>query len=140
MAVSHGGFELLEHTADLGIRAWGSSLPEAFEQAARALAHVMGVRVRGPGSRRVVRLSAGDAAGLLVALLNELLFIHEAQGEGFVAVDVIALSEDTLVAEVEVAPEPERPIGVPVKAATYHQVAVERRPDGLTEVRVYVDV
>ena len=140
MARSDGGFELLEHTADLGIRAWGGSLPEAFEQAARGLAHVMGVRVPGPGTRRVVRLTADDSAGLLIAFLNELLFIHETQAEGFVAVDVIGLSEDTLVAEVEVASQPERPVGVPVKAATDHEVAVERRPDGLVEVRVYVDV
>jgi Archease protein family (MTH1598/TM1083) len=32
------GYELLEHTADLGIRAWAPTAPEAFEHAARALA------------------------------------------------------------------------------------------------------
>ena len=140
MTGSGGGFEFLEHTADLGIRAWGGSTPEAFEQAARGLAEVMGLRVPGPGTRRVVRLRADDTAGLLVGFLNELLFIHETQSEGFVAVDVIGLSEDNLVAEIEVAPQPEAADGVVVKAATYHEVAVERRPDGVVEARVYLDV
>jgi protein archease len=138
--VTDQGFELLEHTADIGIRAWGGSFPEALEQAARALAELMGLRVAGPGTRDVVRVSAEDRAGLLVALLNELLFVHEARSVGFVEVDVIGVSDTDLVAEVETAPEPEAPVGLHVKAATYHQVAVERRPDGVVEARVYLDV
>jgi SHS2 domain-containing protein len=137
---SGGGFEVLEHTADLGIRAWGGSTPEAFEQAARGLSEVMGLHVPGPGTRRVLTLKADDVEGLLVGLLNELLFIHETRSEGFVAVDVIGLSEDNLVAEIEVAPQPDAPDGLMVKAATYHEVAVGRRPDGVVEARVYLDV
>lgn len=134
------GFELLEHTADVGIRAWGPNASEAFAQAALALAELMGVRVRGPGKRRTVRASAEDRPGLLVAFLDELVWIHESELAGFVAVDVIGLSEHGLVAEVETAPPPAEPAGVGVKAATYHQLAVETRPDGAVEVRVYLDV
>jgi SHS2 domain-containing protein len=44
------GFELLEHTADVGIRARGGSLEEAFEQATEGLAEVLGARLpSGPG-------------------------------------------------------------------------------------------
>lgn len=138
--MSESGYELLEHTADLGIRAWGPTMPEAFEQATHALAEIMGLRVPGPGGRDVLRVSADDHGGLLVALLNELLWIHEARSVGFVEVDVIGLSETDLVAEVESAPAPETPDGLHVKAATYHQLAVERGPDGVVEARVYLDV
>jgi SHS2 domain-containing protein len=134
------GFELLEHTADVGIRAWGSTAPEAFTQAALALAELMGVRAPGPGRRRTVRVSAGDAPGVLVALLNEMVWIHESELVGFVAVDVIGLSEHDLVAEVETATPPEGAAGLGVKAATYHQLAVEPRPEGGVEVRVFLDV
>jgi len=134
------GYELLEHTADVGIRAWGSNANDAFEQAALALAELMGIHVPGPGKRRPVRAEAEDPPGLLVALLDELLGIHETTLVGFVAVDVIALSEHQLVAEVETAPLPADPVGVAVKAATYHQLAVQRRDDGGVEVRVYLDV
>jgi SHS2 domain-containing protein len=134
------GFELLEHTADLGIRAWGTTAPEAFGQAARALVEVMGIRVDAPGRRRVVKASAQDPAGVLVAFLNELIWFHETESVGFAAIDVIALSDSGLVAEVEAAPLPEAAVGIGVKAATYHQVRVERRPGVGVEVHVFLDV
>lgn len=140
MTAPAAGFELLEHTADVGIRAWGPTAPEAFSQAALALAELLGARVPGPGARRRIRLHAEDRAGLLVALLDELVGLHEVECVGLVAADVIGLSERSLVAEVETAPLPAEPAGVGVKAATYHQLAVERRPDGLVEARVYLDV
>jgi SHS2 domain-containing protein len=43
-----GGFELLEHTADVGIRARGATLAEAFEQATLGLAEVLGAMRPGP--------------------------------------------------------------------------------------------
>ena len=47
------GFELLEHTADVGIRARGATLEEAFEQATLGLAVVLGALMAGgSGGRR----------------------------------------------------------------------------------------
>lgn len=134
------GFELLEHTADVGIRAWGPDAPEAFTQAALALAELMGVRVPGPGARRRIHVAARDRPGVLVALLDELLWIHESEGVGFVALDVIGLSERDLVGELETAPAPADPAGIGVKAATYHQLAIEPRTGGGVEARVFLDV
>jgi len=137
---SDGGFELLEHTADVGIHAWAAAPPEAFEQAARGLAEIMGVRVPGPGRRCPLTVRADDRAGLLVAFLNELIWLHETQSKGFAAIDVIAVSPCDLVAEIELAPLPETPEGVGVKAATYHQLRVEPRPGGGIDVWVFLDV
>ncbi|HEU4356648.1 MAG TPA: archease [Actinomycetota bacterium] len=134
------GFELLEHTADIGIRAWGPDASGALTQAALALAELMAIRIPGPGSRRRVHVSARDLPGLLVALIDELLWIHESEGVGFVGLDVIGLSERNLVAEVETAPAPADPAGIGVKAATYHQLAIEPRADGGVEACVFLDV
>jgi SHS2 domain-containing protein len=134
------GFELLEHTADVGIRAFGSDVAEAFEQAARGLAELMGVGVPGPGERRLVRVEGEDEEDLLVGFLNELLYLHESELAGFAQVRILGVSERAVEAEVELVPLREPGSGVAVKAVTYHQVAVERRPDGTVEVRVYVDV
>jgi SHS2 domain-containing protein len=134
------GFELLEHTADVGIRAWGASLAEAFTQAALGLAELMGVRVPGPGERRRLRVEGEDEEELLVGFLNELLYVHETELAGFCSVRVLEVGGGAVEAEVELVPLREPGAGVAVKAATYHQVAVERRPDGTVEVRVFVDV
>jgi SHS2 domain-containing protein len=124
----------------VGIHAWGPTAPEAFEHAARGLAELMGARVPGPGRRRLVTVRAEDRASLLVEFLNELIFLHETRSQGFAAIDVIAVSPSDLVAEVELAPLPEEPLGIGVKAATYHQLEVEPLPGGGMDARVFVDV
>jgi SHS2 domain-containing protein len=134
------GFEVLEHTADIGIRAWGRTTPEVFERAAWALVDVMGVRVEGSGSRRTVEVRAEDAAALLVGFLNELIWLHESGSEGFAAIGVVSVTAQDLVAEVELAPIPSDAAGLGVKAATYHQVRVDPREGGGVEAVVYLDV
>jgi SHS2 domain-containing protein len=114
--------------------------PEAFEHAARALAEIMGVAVPGPGTRRTVQVSATDEPGVLVAFLNELIWLHEAESVGFAEIDVIAASDQDLIGEVETVTLREAPRGLGVKAATYHQLEVRRRSGAGVEVRVFLDV
>lgn len=135
-----GGFEVLEHTADVGIRAWGPTLAEALEQAARGLVELLGARAEGPGEARRLAVEADDPGALAVELLNELLFLHETEEAGFAGVRVVGADGRRAEVEVELAPLPGEPEGTAVKAATYHRLAVERRPDGAVEIRVYLDV
>ena len=134
------GYEILEHTADLGIRAWGPSIEKSFEQAAWGLIDVIGIRAEGQAGKRTIRATGSDAPALLVDFLNELVFLYETEGLGVSAIKVTRLSDTELEAELSVLPLPGQPEGVGVKAATYHRLAVERRADGGAEVRVYVDV
>ncbi len=39
--MSERGFETFDHTADIGIRAWGNEFSEIFEEAAKALFSVI---------------------------------------------------------------------------------------------------
>lgn len=76
------GYELTEHTADVGVRAWGPSLEAVFEQAALALVSLMyepdAVEER---NRYSLQVEADDAELLLAAWLNEVLYrvdgLHE---------------------------------------------------------------
>jgi len=64
-----GGFELLEHTADIGIRARGASLEEVFEHASEGLAEVMGARAPGPpesGEVVAMKVATDDPGKLLI--------------------------------------------------------------------------
>ena len=133
------GYSILEHTADLGIRSWGATREEAFEQAARGLIDVMGARARRPGVARSVKVSSTDAAAALVDFLNELIVLHEIEEVGFGRVRVSRVSDSELEADVEVAPLDGRADGTTVKAATYHQLEV-LEGSGRVEARVYLDV
>jgi SHS2 domain-containing protein len=138
--VTRAGFDLLEHQADVGVRAWGETLEETFEQAAWAVADVLGVRATGPGTRRTVRVTGTDVACVLVDFLNDLLLLHETENMGFATIRVLSVTGTELEARVELVPIVDAPEGLPVKAATFHQLQVERRPDGSIEARVYLDV
>lgn len=134
------GYELLEHTADVGIRSWGPTPETAFERAAWALVDLLDIRGEGTGEARTIVASSGDAPGLLVDLLNELIFVHETEDVAVSGVRVVRLTDESLEAEVETVPLARRPEGTVVKAATYHRVRVDQSPDGRTETQVFLDV
>ena len=159
------GFELLEHTADIGLRAVGRSLAELFQNAAWGLAEVLdadrsprdgqGRRVAGGGPPRSSRRRASGGAGvnsrhislrgatdieaLLVDWLNELIVLTE-EGRSCVAgLHVQEVSEEGLQADVLLIDCDPPPEGTELKAATYHQLSVRQTDDGWVAV-VYFDV
>jgi len=132
------GHELLEHTADLGLRAWGPTLEEAVAEAIVGLAELMGARAAGSGRPLSLRAEGADDGSRFVGLLNEVVFVVETEAVA-VAAARVRREGQALVAELEVVElEPEAE-GMGVKAATYHQLAVDEGPEG-AEVRVYLDV
>jgi len=133
------GYQIIEHTADLGVRAWGPTLEAAFEQAAWALVDLLDIRSTGEGTRRRLTLSGADAGSLLVDFLNELVFLCETEEVAVSDVTVRRVSDSELDAELSLGPLTSRSEGVVVKAATYHRLRVAR-DDGHVEVRVFLDV
>jgi SHS2 domain-containing protein len=133
------GFELLEHTADVGIRARGPSLEAVFEQATLGLAEVLGAWRRGPGEPAEVAVGPGDPGGVLVDWLQEVLWLHESRQAALTGVRVDRAGEAGAAGQVGLA-GPGGPFdGTPVKAVTYHQLRVARDgPGWLAEV--YLDV
>jgi SHS2 domain-containing protein len=131
-------YEELDHTADWAFRVQAPTLPELFVRAARAtyaLAHV--TLAPGPRVERAVTLEALDAEGLLVAWLNELLWLWERDELAFDEFAIDALTPTTLAARVRGAPAAEW--GKYIKAATYHDLAIRRTAEGY-EVTVVLDV
>ena len=136
------GFEIFPLTADKGIRAWGRDLAELFVSAARGLWSLMVE----PGTVRRVRMlpvevEAADRETLLVAWLNELLYLHEA--EEFVMADcsILSMADTALSAEVwgESVDRVRHPMVGHVKAVTYHRLLVRPTAEGW-EGQVVVDV
>jgi SHS2 domain-containing protein len=133
-------FEILEHTADIGLRLEGDTLEEVFEAAGEGFATLQGSWFSGVGEEREAEVRAVDNAGLLVAWINELLYMQEAEDAVFGAFDVKRVSDGALEAVVRIAPRAERELeAVGVKAATYHRLRLERGSGGWT-AELYLDV
>jgi SHS2 domain-containing protein len=136
------GFEIFAVTADKGVRAWGRDLPEVFAFTARGMWSLM---VEPDTARRTkmfpLTVEAADRETLLVAWLNELLYLHEV--EAFVAADFVIreLTDTRLQAEVwgERVDRARHPLVGHVKAATYHLLHV-RPTGGGWEAQVILDV
>jgi len=135
-----GGFELLEHTADVGIRARGATLEEAVEQATLGLAEVLGALRPGGGEVVDVEVTAGDPGALLVDWLNEVLWLHEVRGHaGVAAVRVERVAGDRAAGSVTFSSTDPPADGTFVKAVTYHRLRVGRDAGGWL-AEVYLDV
>ena len=139
------GYTLLDHTADMGIVATGDDLPTAFANAAQGMFAWMvdldGVEER---EERTVEATGRDAEALLVAFLNELLFVFETRGLLFKRVQVRELvspgEKAGLYRLVAVGfgdrLDPQRhQLQGSIKSATYHMLQVHEGP---TECRVQV--
>jgi SHS2 domain-containing protein len=137
-----GGFELLEHTADVGIRAWAGSLEEAFERATEGLAEVLGALRPGDGDGEPVpvEVTADDLGGLLVDWLNEVLWLREVRQAALAGVEVERVGDGVARGTVALASGGAAPDGTFVKAVTYHRLRVEPDPGGGWLLEVYLDV
>lgn len=137
-----GHFETIDHTADVGIVAHASTLPELFETAAQGLFSFIvdpaEVENRVWLERRV---EADDLEGLLVAWLNNLITMLSAESFVPKVFVVDEVSEHRLRATVHGEPvDPNRHFfRLDVKAATYHMLEITESDRGWS-ARVIFDV
>ncbi|HWC15244.1 MAG TPA: archease [Actinomycetota bacterium] len=135
-----GGFEHIEHTADVGIRAWDTSLEGCFEQTTLSLLAIMDAWEPGTGERVELELEARDRIALLVDWLSEVLYLQDARDAIVTGIDIERVSETDIKGSVSLVPRGDRSLeGTAVKAITYHKLAIDKDADGWT-ARVYVDV
>lgn len=135
-------FEVVEHTADVGIRASGATLKDAFENAALGMFALMAdLSTAGETNRWAVSASARDRAGLLVDLLNELLVIFEVEHAVLARLEITDWDEKTratgYVYGETIDPEKHKLLHQ-IKAPTYHMLEVSH--DGGWSAQVIFDV
>ena len=87
-------------------------------------------------SRRV-KVGALDLEMLLVEWLNELLFLHESQGELYNQFDILELESGMVVGDVW--GQAGQTTGASIKAATYHDLTV-RQEKGIWQATIVFDV
>ena len=136
------GFEQFEVEADVGIRAWGPTRAEAFAQAALGVLSLVAdpATVR-PRETREVRAQAESPETLLVAWIDECLYVHEIEAFVVSRVEVTSCADNVVRGDLHGEPldAGRHRLGTVVKAATLHGVSVEAREDR-HEVQIIVDV
>jgi len=124
-------YELIDHTADVGVKAYGANLSEAFEHAAKAMFDIVtdNSEIENTGQYEII-LEAPDLEQLLVDWLSELLFLNSANNLvfGFFKVE---LDEKKKQLNARVFGEKfdlsKHKIGMEIKAVTYHMLEVKKK-------------
>ena len=120
-------YEEIDHTADVGIRAYGRSLDELFANAAEGMFSLIAdLAAVKPVGEIEVRLTADDIPTLFLRWLSELLYLHETQRFLFSSFDVRV--EGTSLrghARGEVIDKKRHELKLVIKAVTRHRLTVD---------------
>jgi len=124
-------YEFIEHTADVGVRVYGKTLEEAFENAALAMFEVMtDIKTIDPKEEHIVEIKAEDETHLLYTWLEALLIKFDVDGKLFSTfkINEIKRSENQvfLTATVwgETYNQNKHPSRTEVKSITYHRMEI----------------
>ena len=131
-----GKFEFLEHTADTDIRAYGTTMQEAYENAALAMFETMTDSGKiAQTQEETMEIEAEDQYALLYNWLEALLIKFETENILYSKFQISDWKENTetfkFTAKIwgEKYNPKKHPQKVGVKAVTYHRMVVIREPE-----------
>lgn len=138
-------FETIDISGDVGIRAFGNSLEQAFTNAAIGMYSLITDIENVKETRKIIIEAQSDSPeGLLVSYLNELIFQFDAYGFIGKGIDINILRLEpspflrATVRGEEFDPQKhERKLLI--KAATYHKLRIEKTGD-VWEIEVIFDI
>lgn len=126
-------YEIIEHTADVGLKAYGVTLKELFENAAKGMFEIIAGEkvhqgVTHPERRRIDIKKEVDAfEELLVAWLSELLYIFNKEEILFNHFSIIELNNSGIVGEAQGRKInlSQEALQTEIKAVTFHDLKIE---------------
>ena len=135
-------YQIIDHTADLGIIVKGPDVKQLFILAAQAMTDIM---VKGDISEKTVTrdvlVEGEDFPDLMVRWLGEILYLFEGENLIVNSMEIKSISPIQLKSTLTLTSfEPERhQVLREIKAVTYHQISVNKSDDGW-EARVIFDI
>lgn len=135
-------YEFIEHTADLGFKAYGENLEKLFVHAAEAFfeALVAPESIKEMIERSIV-VEADALDDLMVSWLSEFLYLYDTERLVFNSFQIKRIDHNKLeaMARGEVLDPARHEIKTGIKAVTYHQLYVKEREGGW-EAQVIFDI
>jgi SHS2 domain-containing protein len=142
MNSTHLDYQVIDHTADLGIIVKGPDVRNLFILAAQAMTDLM---VEGDisdkTSIRDVSLQGEDFPDLMVRWLGEILYLFDGENLIVNSIKIKSISPTKLKSTLTLTSfEPEHHQVIrEIKAVTYHQISVDKTKDGW-QAKVIFDI
>jgi len=122
-------FEILEHTADLKIRAFGKNKKELFLNMLKAMTSILSAETdRRKEKVRPVKVKSIDLAALLVDFLNEVLYLTQVHREIYTDLKFKKLTDQEI--EGEIIGQTIDKFNEDIKAATHHNLEIREKTEG----------
>jgi SHS2 domain-containing protein len=135
-------FEVLDHTADIGIIAYGTDIKQVFANAAAGMASL----IINPDEiddhiHRNIELKSYDDENLLVEWLNELLYIFDVEHILFKRIEVTNLQNSKIETRCygDRIDFQRHRIKREIKAATYHMLTLDKK-DTIYSAQIIFDI
>ena len=130
MVLKRHTFEIIDHTADLGIVVAGTTLKELFQNASNAMMQIM--LKQGPeetGEPINISVQGADLPDLMVRWLGEILYIFQGENRLVTQTKISEITPNHLDAQIKTIPfsSTKHEILTEIKAVTYHQIEVIRK-------------
>lgn len=137
------GFKFLDHTADVSVESWGSTLEEAFSQTALSLMTTITPDLDqiSPKIEKKIQIEAEDKEALLFDFLSEFLYLFDVYDLVFgkIIVKKIQKSQHRYKLQAFVKGEKfdkiKHKIGTEVKAITYSFMNIEEKQN---KVKIHI--
>ena len=127
-------YVLIDHTADMMVKAFGSTIEECFGNAAYALFdQTVDLSNVGTSEETDVRVSGMDDEDMLYSFLSEMLFIEDCDNLILKEFEVSFEGNDVIChARGETLDRSKHRVRSEVKAVTYHMMEVNREEPSVT--------
>lgn len=132
-------YEIIEHTADIGIKVSGNSIPEIFDKAINATADLLSGGIEAKSRiKKILTLEEEDIGTVLVSVLEEIIYLFESQlflpAECFVRIDN---NKYEIILKGSIVKAQEIKNGTEIKAVTYHQLRIEKTGDKYQAIVIF---
>ena len=135
-------YEQTDHTADLGLKIFGNSLPNLFANAGYAQCDTLtDISKISPTTKQTFLLQRETTEELLVEWMGNLLYTFETEELLFSKFNILSIDKNSLSAEAEgeFFNTDIHFIKNGIKAVTYHKLKIEEK-SGLWQAEVVLDI
>lgn len=133
-------YEILEHTGDAKIRAFGKTKEELFLNAMRGMFGLVGPKgkIKNEKAKRTIKIVSSDYNALLVDFLSEVNYLMQTEREVYEDIKFEKFTDTEL--EAELLGQKVEGFGEEVKAVTYHGLQIKKNREGLWEATIILDI
>ena len=133
-------YQILEHTADLKIKAFGRTKKELFLNMVLAMEQVLRPKIKSPSEKikRRIKIKSDNLNLLLVDFLSEVNYLSEINFEVYNKIKLIEFSDTFL--EADLTGKKVSSFGIQIKGVTCHNLEIRQKKDKAFEATILFDI